>query len=210
MYYRCQSDSQTLAIIPSIHKTGESNFCSLQLITDAQAFHLQYPYSDYENDGKDIRIAGSRFGAEGIMLDIQSPDLRASGFLNFGSFTPIRYDIMGPFRFIPFLQCRHSVFSMRHSVNGGIIINGTPYRFQNAIGYIEGDRGSSFLREYIWTQVSFPDGALMLSIADIPLGFLRFTGVIGILLLRGKEYRIATYLGARAVKISPQEIIVRQ
>lgn len=28
--------------------------------------------------------------------------------------------------------------------------------------------------------------------------------------LRGKEYRLATYLGAKAVKIDPDEIIVRQ
>lgn len=50
----------------------------------------------------------------------------------------------------------------------------------------------------------------MLSIADIPLGALHFTGVIGIVYLHGKEYRLATYLGAKAVKINPEEIIVRQ
>ena len=89
-------------------------------------------------------------------------------------------------------------------------INGTPYVFQNAIGYIEGDRGYSFPPKYVWTQCSFPDGALMLSIADIPLGVFHFTGVIGIVLLYGKEYRLATYLGAKAVKIEADEIIVRQ
>lgn len=50
----------------------------------------------------------------------------------------------------------------------------------------------------------------MLSIADIPFGAFRFTGAIGIVLLNGKEYRIATYLGAKVVKITPEEIIVRQ
>lgn len=50
----------------------------------------------------------------------------------------------------------------------------------------------------------------MLSIADIPFGAFRFTGVLGVILLRGKEYRLATYLGGRAVKITPDEIIVRQ
>lgn len=99
---------------------------------------------------------------------------------------------------------------MHHTANGELNINGISYPFQNAIGYIEGDRGYSFPKEYIWTQCSFPDGALMLSIADIPLGRLRFTGVIGIVYLRGKEYRLATYLGAKAVKISPEDIIVRQ
>ena len=49
-----------------------------------------------------------------------------------------------------------------------------------------------------------------MSVADIPLGRFHFTGVIGVVLLHGKEYRIATYLGAKAVKIKDGEIVVRQ
>lgn len=107
---------------------------------------------------------------------------------------------MGPFRYVPFLQCRHSVFSMRHSVHGQFCVNGTTYIFQNATGYIEGDRGYSFPRKYAWTQCSFPGGALMLSIADIPFCGFHFTGIISIVHLQGKEYRLATYLGAKADK----------
>lgn len=209
-YFRCQSDHQTLAIIPSVHKTGKSSFCTIQLITDTGAFHAQFPYSHFQKEGDQISVGNNRFGADGIALDIQTSDLRVSGSVRFGAFTPIAYDIMGPFRYIPFLQCRHSVYSMHHTVDGEISINGFPYAFQNSLGYIEGDRGHSFPREYVWTQCSFPKGALMLSIADIPFGAFHFTGVIGIVLLRGKEYRLATYLGARAVKITAEEIIVRQ
>ena len=50
----------------------------------------------------------------------------------------------------------------------------------------------------------------MLSVADIPLGCLHFTGVIGVVLLHGKEYRLATYLGAKAVKFKDSEVIVQQ
>lgn len=117
---------------------------------------------------------------------------------------------MGPFRYVPFMQCRHSIYSMRHSIDGTLSINGTPYLFQNAIGYMEGVRGYSFPMNYAWTQCSFPDGALMLSIADIPIGGFHFTGVIGIELLHEKEYRLATYLGAKAVKITAGEILIRQ
>lgn len=143
-------------------------------------------------------------------MDTQASDCSAKGSISFGSFTPIQYDIMGPFQYVPIMQCRHSVYSMHHSVDGKIHINGTPYIFQNSIGYIEGDRGHSFPKEYVWTQCSFPDGALMLSVADIPFCGFRFTGDIGVVLLRGKEYRLATYLGAKSVKITPEEIIIRQ
>ena len=50
----------------------------------------------------------------------------------------------------------------------------------------------------------------MLSIAEIPFGCFHFTGVIGIVHLRGKEYRLATYPGAKVVKLKADEIIVRQ
>jgi hypothetical protein len=41
-------------------------------------------------------------------------------------------------------------------------------------------------------------------------GKLHFTGVIGVVYLDGKEYRLASYLGAKAVKITQEEIIIRQ
>ena len=35
-YYRCQSEQQTLAVIPSGHRTRESKFCAIQMITDKE------------------------------------------------------------------------------------------------------------------------------------------------------------------------------
>ncbi len=209
-YYRCRSDHQTLAIIPSVHKTKEHSFSMIQLITDTNSFHAQFPYEDFQKNGDEIRIGNNCFGNSGLTLDIHAPGFCAEGAVCFGGFTPLRYDIMGPFRYIPFMQCRHSVYSMSHTVQGEIRVNGIPYVFRNAVGYLEGDRGRSFPKEYIWTQCSFPEGALMLSVAEIPLGRLHFTGVIGVVLLHGKEYRLATYLGAKAVKMKDGEVVVRQ
>ena len=50
----------------------------------------------------------------------------------------------------------------------------------------------------------------MLSVADIPMAGIHFTGVIGTILWQGKEYRIATYLGARAVQIQNRMVRVIQ
>lgn len=209
-YFRCQSDRQTLAVIPSVHKTNGSKFCAIQLITDSQPFHVRFPYSAFQKKGDLICIGNNRFGRSGLSLELRAPGLRVSGAVRFGAFTPIRYDIMGPFRFVPFMQCRHRVYSMAHRVSGVLTVNGEAYEFRNAVGYAEGDRGRSFPREYAWTQCCFPGGSIMLSVADIPLGRTRFTGVIGIVLLNGKEYRLATYLGGKAVRIKGGEITVRQ
>lgn len=209
-YYRCQMENHTLAVIPSVHKAGSDKFCTIQLVTDTEAFRIHLPISDFRKDGNSIHMGGNSFSPEGIRLDIHTEDWNASGDLRFGSLTPLRYDIMGPFHFVPFMQCRHSVYSLQHCVDGNMIINGKTYFFHNGLGYTEGDRGRSFPKAYLWTQCSFSQGAVMLSVADIPLGNFHFTGVIGVVYLDGKEHRLATYLGAKAVKISPDEIIIRQ
>ncbi|MGN1086878.1 MAG: hypothetical protein ACI4Q5_07565, partial [Porcipelethomonas sp.] len=77
-------------------------------------------------------------------------------------------------------------------------------------GYIEGDCGNSFPKEYIWTQCHFRNGSLMLSAADIPFSVVHFTGIIGVVLLNGKEYRIATYLGAEVKHIGKDTVTVKQ
>lgn len=209
-YFRCQAEHHTLAIIASYHKAAGGNSCVIQLVTDEDAFCVSFPYSDFKKRRNFIKIANNRFSRNGIWLNIQSRELRAYGTIYFGPFRELPYDIMGPFRFLPLMQCRHSVYSMRHTVNGNITVNGKSYSFQNAVGYIEGDRGYSFPKNYVWTQCSFSQGSLMLSVADIPLGPLHFTGVIGIVHLQEKEYRLATYLGAKVIKITPDEIVIRQ
>lgn len=211
-YFKCQSDHQTLALIAAFHDIGGIKSCSIQLITNEQSFHVEFPF-DYFRKRKhafSIRIGKNMFSREGIKLDIHTDTLKARGLVRFGEPAPLTYDIMGPFCFVPFMECRHSVLSMKHSVNGTINVNGVDYVFADAEGYIEGDRGTSFPKEYAWTQCLFPEGSLMLSVADIPLGPFHFTGIIGIVRLQQKEYRLATYLGAKAVQIKNGELTIRQ
>lgn len=209
-YFKCQSDRQTLAVIPSIHTVHGQRFSSIQLIADDASWHASFPGSLFRTHDTFLSIGKNRFSPQGLHLDLRSPGLHAVGDLSFGPLTPLRYDIMGPFSFVPFLECRHRIYSIKHTVTGEIRINDIPYVFRRGAGYLEGDRGSSFPKEYVWTQCSFPGGALMLSVADIPLGLCRFTGVISVILLQGREYRLATYLGAKAVKIEGGDVTIRQ
>ena len=50
----------------------------------------------------------------------------------------------------------------------------------------------------------------MLSVADIPIAGIHFTGIIGTVLWQGKEYRMATYLGAKAVQIQNNMVRIKQ
>lgn len=200
-YLKCQSNTQTLAVIPALHQTGKKRTCSIQLITDNNAWTVPFSADTFHRSKGNILIEKNRFGKSGIRLAINTPELNVRGKLDFGPLSPLKYDIMGPFSLVPFLECRHSVWSMRHSVCGTVYINKQKYSFQNAWGYWEGDRGRSFPKEYVWTQCLFPGGSLMLSVADIPIAGFHFNGVICVVLWQGREYRLATYLGARAVRI---------
>ena len=209
-YLKCQSDTQTLAVIPAVHNTGNKRACSIQVITDNDVGTVMFPADAFRRTKRDIFIGENRFGEKGIHLAIHTPQVTIRGNVDFGPLFPLKYDIMGPFALVPFMECRHSVRSMRHRVRGDVCVNGQTYSFRNAFGYWEGDSGRSFPKEYLWTQCFFPDGALMLSVADIPVAGIHFTGIIGVVLWRGKEYRIATYLGARVAEIHNKTVRVTQ
>ena len=208
-YFKCQSEQETIAVIPALHKANGEKSCSIQLITRRASWSLSFPDAPFPRRKLEITIGENRFSAAGIELHLHGEGLHAEGSLRFGPFSPLRYDIMGPFCCLPFMECRHSIRSMLHTVNGALQINDVPYLFQNAVGYLEGDRGRSFPRAYIWTQCCFPEGSLVLCVAEIPLAGFRFTGVIGVVLWRGREYRLATYLGARAVTIGGGAVTVQ-
>lgn len=157
-----------------------------------------------------VKIGECSFTENGILLNDQDSRIRMKGTIRFHALSPIAYDIMGPFSLVPFMQCRHSVYSMAHRIDGQIVVSDRLFDFSNGIGYLEGDRGRSFPKRYIWTQCFFENGSLMLSVADIPLMGLHFTGIIGVILLDGKEYRIATYLGAGISRIGGSEVTVKQ
>lgn len=209
-YFKCQSDTQTLSVIPAVHRTGRKKTCSIQIITEEQSWTIPFPANAFDKRGMTISIGKNRFGKRGIRLSVCAPGLKAEGKLAFGDLFPLRYDIMGPFSLVPFLECRHSVWSMKHWVWGDVSVNGKTFSFDGAQGYWEGDSGRSFPKAYIWTQCSFPEGALMLSVAEIPIAGFRFWGVIGVVVLDGREYRIATYLGARISEIGHGRVKVVQ
>lgn len=209
-YFKCCAGDKTVAFIPAYHSYNGVKTASLQIITDAAAIHLPFDRLEYRENPLAVRIGECSFTEKGIFLNDQDSRIRLEGTIRFQALSPIAYDIMGPFSLVPFMQCRHSVYSMAHRIDGQIMVGDRLFDFANGIGYLEGDRGRSFPKRYIWTQCCFENGSLMLSLADIPLLGFHFTGVIGVIWLNGKEYRIATYLGARVSRIGEAEVTVRQ
>ena len=202
-YLKHQKGARTLALIPGIQisrRGGRSAF--LQVITNQNAYYIDFPIEEFEpGDGFHVKIGSNTFGAEGISLDVDTSELKLWGRLRYGPLLPVRYDIMGPFKAVPFMECSHGVLSMYHHLEGSLCLNGETLDFQGGTGYIEKDRGRSFPKSYLWTQCNSFDGfpcSVMASVAEIPLGGLRFPGCICAVRTKEREYRLATYLGGKA------------
>ena len=193
-YFKHQNpQGQTLALIPAFHIDRDGRrTASLQVISKDQAWWLEYSETQLKVSQRlfQMQIGQSSFGSQGIDLHIQQDGFSLNGALRYGSFTTLRSDIMGPFRFFAGMQCSHGVISMGHSLSGTLELNGERLDFSDGIGYIETDRGRSFPTKYLWTQCVWggPErGSLMLAIATIPLPVGGFTGCICSVLYHGQE-----------------------
>lgn len=207
---------QTLALIPAFHIDGAGRpAASVQIISNRGAWWLEYPDEQLHISQKQfqVQIGRSSFSNRGIDLHIEQNGLSLHGTLRYGPFTALRSDIMGPFRLFAGMQCAHGVISMGHSLKGTLELNGERLDFSDGLGYIETDRGRSFPSAYLWTQCLWdgPErGSLMLAVATIPLPVMSFTGCICSVFYRGREYRLATYRGARIEEWSPSGATLRQ
>lgn len=222
-YLKHQCKAGTVSLIPAFHvdSCGEKS-ASLQVITDENSYAVDFPIEDFKacTERFCVKLGQNLITERGCKLDIATKELTIKGILQYGKLTPLAYDIMGPFALVPFMQCRHRVLSVYHSVSGKLNINGKLYEFHKEdinqkdeyidCGYIEGDRGSSFPSKYIWTQCNWDKNCIMLSAAQIPFFGGGFIGCIAVVFYRGKEYRIATYLGAKLFYCNKKSLLVVQ
>ena len=216
-YFKLQTGKgDALALIPAFHmdRTGRRS-ASLQVIARDRAWWLEYPASEFSAQTQRlcIRVGENHFTEQSVQLDLEREGLSLHGTVHFGPFMALSSDIMGPFRFLPKMECSHGVISMAHGLEGQLVQNGKTVDFSGGIGYVETDRGRSFPQNYLWTQCAWPGtprSGLMLAAATIPLPVGSFCGCIGAVMHEGKEYRLATYRGARIVRWSEREAVIRQ
>ena len=206
-YYKQEKGGQAVAFIPAVHLSGDGKgTASIQVITEDNAWNFDFPLDTVRlSDKKDtIQIENNYFSPKGFRVNLigkkDGKPVKIEGRIAFGNIAPLKGDIMGPFRFIPFLQCRHGVVSMSHKTKGSIQINGDSINFHGGRGYAEKDCGCSFPSYYFWSQCGWYDRqecSVMVSVADIPLAGCHFPGCIAFVYFGGKEYRLATYLGVK-------------
>ena len=203
-YFKCRTnDGKSIALIPAIHRDGSrKGSASLQIIAESGTWWLEYPETEFHAVRQPLHISlgSNAFGEEGMTLQVESSGLSLYGSLRHGPLTPLKSDIMGPFRFVSGMECTHGVVSMGHRLSGMLTLNGEVLDFSDGLGYIETDRGHSFPNRYLWTQCGWVKpqiSGVMIAVASIPIKFIYFTGIICSVHYNGQEHRLATYKGAR-------------
>lgn len=200
-YFKHQKGGDTIAFIPGRAESG----AFVQMISPEGSRQFPVPSLSVENDV--IRAGACVFSPRGCAVALPG----VSGRVAYGPFSSLKSDVMGPFRFFP-MECRHGVLSMAHTLAGGITVGGTRHNFDGGRGYLEKDSGTSFPSSYLWLQCNdFPERcALMASVACVPFCGGCFTGCICAVLYGGREYRIATYRGARIREAGAERLRLSQ
>lgn len=215
-YFKQQYENLNIAFIPGVNidKNG-ARYSFIQVIMDSNSYYIKYDYKDFlvSEDKLTIKIKDNIFSKKGVIVNIVNKDILIKGKLNYEDITPIKYDIMGPFSLLPFMECNHGIISLHHKVRGNLKINNEEVLIKDGTGYIEKDWGSSFPKSYLWIQSNdFKDEktSIMVSIADIPFSKFEFKGCIAVVYYKGKEYRLATYNGVKIVFYNENGVVIKR
>ena len=215
-YFKIVDCKISLAIIVGISKTIEKSCAFIQTLDTYtnQSQMIEYSLDDFQW-GKDpcyIRIKNNFFTKEQIILDLDNGLVDIQGNLKNSQYTKLETTcyaptIMGPFHYLPFLECNHAIISLRHHITGSLKVNNQKFQIIGD-GYIEKDWGRSFPQDYLWLQSNSckeKEASLFLSIAKIPLLACSFQGLIMNLLVDDQQIRVATYYGARVKDMFTRE-----
>ncbi|WP_246745097.1 tocopherol cyclase family protein [Thiospirochaeta perfilievii] len=198
---------RVFAVIPGLSKDKKDPHCFIQ-INDNVGYTNYYRFdigSIKFLEGKQLNISinNNFFSEEKIILDL--PNLRADlNFLNIVKYKGFWPNIMGPFSFIPFMQCYHGVSVLNSTIRGYVELNGIVTDYLDGKGYIEKDWGTGFPSSWVWLQGnSFKetDVSIMMSLAHIPWLGSYFPGFLGFFNVGGKTHYFSTYNFSRVNKI---------
>ncbi|MDX1684351.1 MAG: tocopherol cyclase family protein, partial [Saprospiraceae bacterium] len=196
------------AFIPgiSMEKDG-SKHAFIQVLNGVEktSTYHRFPFEAFNAEHRKLAVTiGENFFDEGGMR-LALPGLSAD--VNFSSLRswPVSLlspGIMGPYAFVPRMECYHGIVSMDHRADGWMEVDEWRLELSEGRGYIEQDWGHSFPSAYFWMQsnhFSEPGTSFKCSVATIPWMGSSFVGFIAGLLYDDKLIQFTTYNGSKLI-----------
>ena len=218
-YFKVVNESQTAAyaVIPGVAMDDAGRKQAFIQVLDGKRHTAVYHKFDFESfsfSEKEFSIAIGKNSFSAHHLELDLPGM--SGRLEFSDLVPwpkpfYSPGIMGPYAFIPFMECYHGILSMDHSVDGKLSVEDREIDFGGGRGYTEKDWGRSFPSSYVWMQsnhFSLPGISLKASVAKIPWIRNSFVGFIAGVWLHNRLIRFTTYNGSslKKLRIDPGKV----
>lgn len=207
-----KDENELISFIPGISLNENDRHCFVQYISVTKnkdndpivkTDYFRYPLDQFITRDKpfQVQIGPNIFSENKVTILLKKEGLTIKGSFTLTHLQPIQKSvlnptIMGPFSYLPLMECYHGIISMKHKLNGYVKINHHLIDFTEGKGYLEKDWGTSFPKQYIWIQSNNfidKDTSLFFSVADIPVMSTAFEGFICNLIIHQKEYRFATY-----------------
>ncbi|MFL2105130.1 tocopherol cyclase family protein [Desemzia sp. FAM 23991] len=207
-----KDENELISFIPGISLNDNDKHCFVQYISVTKdkenhplikTDYFRYPLDQFISRDKpfQVQIGPNTFSEDKVSVLLKKEGLTIKGSFRLAHLYPIKKStlnptIMGPFSYVPFMECYHGVISMKHHLSGYVKINHRLIDFTEGTGYIEKDWGTSFPKQYLWLQSNTftnTETSLFFSVADIPFMKAVFEGFICNLLVHQREYRFATY-----------------
>jgi tocopherol cyclase len=201
-------EKSKVAVIPGIIISGEKHaFVQvLEGVSGKTAYHT-FPVDSFKSDRRKfvILVGKSCFDLGGFNLNIDGSAGQISGHIRFTHLNPwpvsfFSPGVMGPYAWVPRMECYHGVLSFDHELEGTLTLDGRTMDFSGGRGYMEKDWGQSFPSAWIWFQSNHFEGVracITASTAIIPWMGSSFRGFIVGFWLEGVLHRFATYSGGK-------------
>ncbi|MDD1779401.1 MAG: hypothetical protein LUQ65_14660 [Candidatus Helarchaeota archaeon] len=216
------TEKKSYAFIPgiSLDKAHNTSHSFIQLLngTTGETFYFEYSLKEFSASPYkfEVKVGQNYFSQDKIKISIHQQGHDIEGELRFKNLVPwpktlSSPGVMGPFTYIPIMECYHGLISMNHDIEGKITFNKELVDFTNGLGYIEKDWGKSFPSGYIWLQTNHftkEKASFMASIAKIPLLGTHFIGFLFVLWYNGKVYPFTTYTGTKiqGLTVAPNRV----
>ena len=186
-YFRLVDEEKetTLGILVERHNTKQGKETLIQVMGNIidEEICIYYPIESVKSEEEEIRIGDHILGLNQINLNIKKEDFELKGELILNHHKRLKQSLwtpglMGPYKYLPFLESYHEVISLQHSLTGSLWLNEKQIVFDGGKGYIEKDWGKSMPNVWLWAQCNHfkrKDVALMIGVARLPIFFDYYT-----------------------------------
>jgi tocopherol cyclase len=154
--------TQRWAVIPGVFLgvDGAPREAFVQVLDGSTGNSWYHPYPAEEfhaaSDSWDVTVGPNRFHPGGVHLDLPSlsGDVIFTTVLKPWPVTWAKPGIMGPYAWVPAMECYHGVVSFDHGLAGSLTAGGRTFELGHGIGYVEKDWGQAFPEGYVWMQTN--------------------------------------------------------